>query len=125
MGGYEGAGLTNAEHGTTNQGGISQVIKVNCPLPATDRAAGVVAENLWAEVLGSDRFRIDNVPFYAYGVSLGDVVRADEIDGRLVFRDVVARSGHSTYRVLVKDRAGADSAGFQSLWRGLGDLGCA
>jgi len=102
----------------------SQLVKINFPLPAEDQAQGVEAENLWAEPLGSNRFRIDNVPFYVYGISSEDVVVANELEGRLRFQEVASRGGHSTYRVLVKDPAGYESEGFRKLWARLRELGC-
>jgi hypothetical protein len=91
------------EHSTPWSAGTSELTKIRFALPDEDQAAGVEAENLWAAVLEGSRYRIDNIPFYVYGVSLDDVVRAEEIGGRLVFREVISRGGHSTYRVLVKD----------------------
>jgi Domain of unknown function (DUF4265) len=56
-------------------------------------------ESLWA-LERHDGFEIDNIPFYARGVALGDVVatRADG-DGLLWFDHVVRTSGHSTIRL--------------------------
>ena len=102
----------------------SELVKINFKLSAEDRAQGVEAENLWAENLGNGRFRVDSIPFYVYGLSYGDIVDADIEDGRLVFRTVVKRSGHSTYRVLVNDQKGFESDGFQNLWSQLERLGC-
>jgi hypothetical protein len=102
----------------------SQLVRINFPLSPEDHAQGVQAENLWAEPLGGDRFRIDNVPFYVYGISADDVVIADEQDGRLRFQEVASRGGHSTYRVLVSDPAGFESEGFRHLWERLSELGC-
>jgi hypothetical protein len=112
------------DHSVSNHPSTSELVKVNFALPPDDQAQRVEAENLWAKPLGGDRYRIDNIPFYAYGISHEDVVLADEVDGRLKFREVAARSGHSTYRVLVKDSAGHDSSGFQKLWTRLSELGC-
>ena len=39
-------------------------------------------ETLWATALGDGTYRIDNIPFFATGVSLGDVVEAEMIDCR-------------------------------------------
>jgi hypothetical protein len=33
-------------------------------------------ETLWATTLGEDRYRLDNSPFFAYGVSWLDVIEA-------------------------------------------------
>ena len=48
-------------------------------------------ETLWADRVGPDRYRLDNSPFWAYGVSWRDVVEAhmDE-GGQLAFTRVVA-----------------------------------
>ena len=116
--------MTGEEHSSPRSSGISELMKIRFALPAEDQAAGVGAENLWAAALGDGRYRIDNIPFYVYGISLDDVVHAEEIGGRLVFREVVSRSGHSTYRILVKDSAGFNGTDFTSLWPALEELGC-
>jgi hypothetical protein len=100
------------------------LVKIRVPLPEEDRAEGVEAENLWAEAIGQNRFRIDNIPFYAYGISAEDIVCAVEVDERIEFREVIARSGHSTYRVWVNDPAGYESSPFQQFWKRLQELGC-
>ena len=69
------------------------LVKVYFLFSEQDRAGGVEAESLWAEAVGDRKFRIDNLPFYVYGVSLGDIVVARLIEGRLVFDEVVARGG--------------------------------
>ncbi len=79
-------------------------------------------ETVWAEPVGGDRFRLDNVPFYAYGVSYDDTVVATETDeGRLVQR-VSERGGHSTYRIFVSDPEAVE--GFRQSWAPLQALGC-
>lgn len=100
------------------------LVKVHFPLSPQDRSQGVEAENLWAMKLGRDKFKLDNIPFYVYGVSSGDIVTAEMADGRLVFRRVVERGGHSTYRLLVKDEAGFESEHFKRLRVQLEKLGC-
>ncbi len=77
-------------------------------------------ETLWAEPLGDDRYRIDNTPFYAYGVSWRDVVLAEPQAGAFpIFASVVEKSGHRTVRVIVTD-AGA----LERLQSGILALGC-
>ena len=53
------------------------------------------SETMWAEPLGDDLFKVNNVPFFAYGISNGDVVRCKE---REVI-EVVRPSGNRTLRV--------------------------
>jgi Domain of unknown function (DUF4265) len=56
-------------------------------------------ENLWAARLKEKHFRIESIPFFVYGVSLGDIVTAmPDNEGRLQFGKVVQPSGHKTLR---------------------------
>jgi hypothetical protein len=41
-----------------------------------DEEGGTDVETLWATHLGADAYKLDNSPFYAYGVSWEDVVSA-------------------------------------------------
>jgi len=57
-------------------------------------------ETLWAYDLGGGRFRLDNTPWYAYGVSWQDIVQAaPDQDGQLQFEKVVEKSGNRTVRI--------------------------
>lgn len=59
-------------------------------------------ETLWAERVGPDLYRLDNSPFWAYGVSWRDVVEArPDADGMLTFVRVVEKAGHRTVRVIL------------------------
>ena len=58
-------------------------------------------ETLWAERVGEDLYRLDNSPFFAYGVSWQDVVEAHpDAHGMLVMSRVVEKAGHRTVRVI-------------------------
>ena len=61
-------------------------------------------ESLWATPLGKDLYRIENVPFYAYGLNFLDVVLAtsDSHELKPEIRKVVTPSGHRTYRIIFK-----------------------
>jgi len=58
-------------------------------------------ETLWAFDLGNGRYKLDNTPWYAYGVSTGDVIEAAPEDhaGFPVFKAVVEKSGYRTVRI--------------------------
>lgn len=59
-------------------------------------------ETVWATpVEDPEGYRIDNIPFFAKGVALNDIVRAEYVAGQLQFREVLVESGHSTIRVLL------------------------
>lgn len=62
----------------------------------------VDVEALWAESVGDNLFRIDNVPFFVKGISCDDVVEAvADPEGELRFKSLVKSSAHNTFRVIV------------------------
>lgn len=63
-------------------------------------------ESVWAEKVGEDRFKIDNIPFYIRDLSIGDVVYAPKTsDGYPLFQKLLKRSENSTVRVLLLDES--------------------
>ena len=84
---------------------------------------GEYVETLWADPLGSDLYRLDNSPFWAYGVSWRDVVEAHpDPDGMLRMTRVAEKSGHRTIRVILKP--GVDeSPEAQAVMDGIRELG--
>jgi hypothetical protein len=80
-------------------------------------------ETLWAERIDQRRFRLRNVPFFVFGVSVEDVVLAQTSeDGVIEFEAVLIHSGHSTYRIMA--RAASSPEVLQQKWQGLEQLGC-
>lgn len=84
-------------------------------------------ETMWATPLGENRYRLENSPFFAYGVSWQDVVDArpqpDDSSGIPVVRRVVRKSGHRTLRLILvpgKDEAPEQERVLQEL----ATLGC-
>lgn len=65
---------------------------------------------------------LDNSPFYAFGISFGDLFRAVPADGELRFVEIVSHNGHSTYRI--KLLPNSDHEFFLKNWSGLEKLGC-
>ena len=65
-------------------------------------------ESLWA-TCRDNGYELANIPFYAKGVALGDIVSAEPAeDGGLHFDRVVKRGGHSTHRIwLLQDQSSA------------------
>jgi hypothetical protein len=80
---------------------IGPTAKVLFRVAEDDGSANV--ETLWAFDLGDDRYRLDNSPFYAYSVSVGDVVFApvDPDEERPIFKSVLEKSGNRTVRVIL------------------------
>lgn len=63
------------------------------------------AEQLWVRRLDEDRFVVCCLPFFSYGIALGDVVavREDEALG-IVFDRVLEKSGHRLLRFAFFDK---------------------
>lgn len=62
------------------------------------------AERLWATPIAGNRYRLENVPFHAYGLSWRDIIEAHpEDDGVPTFLRVLEKSGHRTIRVATAD----------------------
>ena len=59
-------------------------------------------ESLWCNRIG-ENFMVDNIPFIAKRIALGDIVRAeyDEEDESYYFDDFVEVSGNSTIRIIL------------------------
>ena len=74
--------------------------KVLFRVPNEDGGANV--ETLWAYDLGSDEYKLDNLPYYAYGVSCDDVILApfDDDEQFPTFQKVVSKSGNRTIRIV-------------------------
>jgi hypothetical protein len=90
-----------------------------------DEEGGTDVETLWATHLGADDYKLDNSPFYAYGVSWEDVVSApfDPEEGFPTFARVVSKSGNRTVRVIfeIPIETGNES---DRVLQGLVALGC-
>lgn len=60
----------------------------------------VGGESMWAEPLDSDIYRLENVPFFSYGLNFKDeVIALPDDDGILEITEVVKRSGNKTIRM--------------------------
>jgi hypothetical protein len=75
-------------------------------------------ETLWAIKAGDGLFKIDNIPFFVYGIAVDDIVSAVPEEGVFRFKEVVHPSGHSTLRVVVYDQAEVSAA--RELFKQLG-----
>ncbi len=69
-----------------------------------DDTEGVEREQLWARRLGRNEFEVCCIPFFVYGLSLGDIVETSPTGGRqyMVSR-VVRPSGRHVLRVWFGD----------------------
>ncbi len=87
---------------------------------------GPAEDSVWAESLGSDRYRVESCPFFAYGISRDDVVRAASGAGEVgpILDDVLEKGGHRTLRLTLGNSVELRSAPVQRILEKLIDLGC-
>jgi len=79
-------------------------------------------ESLWATSIKKGVFRIENIPFYAYGISYQDLVTVRSSSKMLLFNELYQRCGHSTYRIFLSETCSWDE--FEMAWKPLAALGC-
>ena len=79
-------------------------------------------ESMWARPEGEDRLRLENIPFYVYGLSYGDVVRTVIEGEQRFFHDVYGRGAHSTYRIFLTGETSEER--FDEHWSTLRSLAC-
>jgi Domain of unknown function (DUF4265) len=63
-------------------------------------------ETMWADRPEGGQYRLDSVPFFAYGVSLRDTFEVKAVDGdpRPYFDKLVRRSGNRTFRITLAEK---------------------
>ena len=59
----------------------------------------IAEESVWVKPDGQ-YYRLDNIPFYAPGLALNDLIKVEEEEGILYFDELVSASGHSTIQVI-------------------------
>lgn len=97
------------------------LFKLTIPLPL-DAWHGFESESVWAEALDDGVMRILNTPFFAKGISYKDLVSIKIGPEVIWFDSVIAKSGHSTYRIVLNDST--DDVIFKSRWMEIATLGC-
>jgi hypothetical protein len=81
-------------------------------------------ETLWAVPVDKNLYRLDNSPFFAYGVSWQDVIEARLAEDQfLEYVRCVRKSGNRTLRVIFQEYRSEDQSAKEIL-RELRNLGC-
>lgn len=76
-------------------------------------------ESVWAKLV-LEGYKIDNIPFYAFGIACDDVVEATLDDGGMLnFSKLIIASGHSTIRLWV-----AEEQNVKKIRDELREMGC-
>jgi len=84
-------------------------VKINFPLEIDESGYPPVStESMWAQQREEGLFCLENIPFFAKGVSNGDIVRATEEEGELWYVETVVPSDCSTIRMIVYDSTSAE-----------------
>ncbi len=101
------------------------LVRIRVPLDGGP-VSGPADDWLWAEPLGSGRFRVESCPFFAYGVSRNDVVVAEPPPGDESPRveAVVEKGGHRTLRGALDPSVDAAHPRIQDLLGRLLEMGC-
>jgi hypothetical protein len=109
----------------TEQQSSEALVRIRVPL---EQSPGGSPEDdwLWAEPLGSGRFRVESSPFFAYGISRDDVVHATPSAGEEEPRleDVIEKGGHRTLRIALDPGTELTGGAVQGLLERLLELGC-
>jgi Domain of unknown function (DUF4265) len=111
----------NVTHSKADSEGANYV-KVVVELANSDWHS-YATESLWATSTEmKDVFRIENIPFCAYGVSYQDLITIKFSSDMLLFKEVYQKCGHSTYRIFLSENCSWDK--FEMAWKPLVALGC-
>lgn len=102
------------------------LIRLRIPLERTDDEPGPLEDMVWAEPLGSGRYRLESCPFFAGGLSRNDVIQADVPPGQgpPVLAEVVEKGGHRTLRLSLAAAVELASPQVQQILERLSELGC-
>ncbi len=94
-------------HGTPNAGKVKAVSHDGDLVKLVLRGPDGEVETPWAERVGEREFRLDNLPWFAYGISDDDVVEADptESEGTFEFVRVLRPSGNHLVRVIIENES--------------------
>jgi hypothetical protein len=80
----------------------SHFVEINAPLVPNEWGYPPVdAERLWTISEGPGLYRIKSIPFYAPGLSYGDLVATHRTDDQTVILEVASCSGHSKLLIVV------------------------
>jgi hypothetical protein len=102
------------------------LVRIRVPLERQEGEPGPAEDWLWAEPLGSERYRVESCPFFAYGISRDDVIRAEgpPVGDAPSLGDVLEKGGHRTLRLALDPEVELASGPVQGMLERLLELGC-
>ncbi|TJZ49885.1 DUF4265 domain-containing protein [Sphingobacterium olei] len=60
-------------------------------------------EIIWVVKLDDNFYKVNNIPFYAGNLALGDIISVEDDQGILYFDELIAVSGNSTVQIIFFD----------------------
>jgi hypothetical protein len=60
-------------------------------------------EIIWVVKIDDNSYKVDNIPFYAPNLAMGDIISVENDQGVLYFDDLIETSGHSTIQIIFFD----------------------
>lgn len=94
-------------------------VRVKFDLDVDDGFPPITAEFLIGRLESIDSVRLDNTPFFAMGIALGDIVKCTGLSPNLTFASIVIESGHKAISVIF-----IDNSCQEELFKSLRALGC-
>jgi Domain of unknown function (DUF4265) len=64
----------------------------------------VTCEQIWCVPMGQDRYVVDNIPFYARDISLGDEIQTEMRDSDRWFAKLLKPLGNTTVRAFARNQ---------------------
>ena len=80
---------------------------------------GYETEGLQAEKVSEEKYRVRSSPWFAFDISNEDIVTTYIKEGIVYFSKVIIRGGHSTYRIILKNKNE-----FERFWKPIQKAGC-
>jgi hypothetical protein len=65
-----------------------------------DLEGNFAEETVWGQELTESNYQIDNIPFFAPNIALGDIVKVEVDNGVLHFSELFEESGNTTIRII-------------------------
>lgn len=72
-------------------------------LTCKDLEGNLLEEIIWVVKTDGNSYKVDNIPFYAPNLALGDIISVENDQGVLYFDDLIEASGHSTIQIIFFD----------------------
>jgi hypothetical protein len=80
-------------------------MKYKIILTYKDFEGNFAEETVWATKQEDKMYEIDNIPFFATNLALGDIISVENDDDNLYFDEIISTSGHSTVQIILFNKS--------------------